>query len=192
MAGISNCRYCDKPIIWITRGNGSWHRPFDAPRELIGLDYTVSWDGELGDWMAQPVDMELTAKLVQHDCPKRTEMLAERREKLQAAQDARPAYASRRWPEESEPDEEIDRLNRNDYVPAMAIPTRSKLPERVVYRDPAPEKFIKIANQLKRRCPDCGAMPFHWCRFVDNVANQKLGRVGEESTRLHIARKDLG
>jgi hypothetical protein len=190
MAGISNCRYCDQQIIWILRPNGSWQRPFDAPRELIGLDYEVSWDAQMGDWMAAPIDLSVTAKLVQHDCPKRAELLAERRAKLQAEQELRPAMERLFGPPPDE--EDIGLPSASEVLMREAlIPTRRRLPERVVYRDPAPEKFIRVALQLRARCPKCGAMPFEWCAAMDNAANQKAGRVGDALARLHRERDSL-
>jgi hypothetical protein len=178
MAGISNCRYCDQPIVWITRTNGSWQRPFDAPAELIGLDYEVSWDPKMGDWSASPVDTEVVAKLVQHDCPKRAEMVAERRAKLEAEQELRPAMERLFGPPPD--DEPVERV--------FGTPTRRELPVRTVYRNPSPEQYERVAERIRHRCPTCGAMAFRWCVFADNAPNQAAGRVGQHTTNLHTAR----
>jgi hypothetical protein len=187
MAGISNCRYCDKPIVWILRPNGSWQRPFDAPSELIGLDYEVSWDAALGDWMARPVDHEITAKLVQHDCPARAALMAKRREEQEEMHRLPPPPIGRLdYGDDEEPDDRS--LPPASDVLTMMARSQTRVVERVVYRDPAPDKFIKVARQLRLHCPACKAKPFTWCVFVDNLANQKAGKVGQPSTRLHHER----
>jgi hypothetical protein len=167
------CKYCDAPIIWIAKPAGGWFRPFDAPEELLHLDYEVRWDKELQDWVAAPLDTEITAKLREHDCPRRREIIAQRRAQEQEEQEERPA---------------LDRLNAEpaEYPP---IPTRRSLPERVVYRNPSPEQYVRIAERLKQRCPTCKAMPFHWCTYADNPNNAAQGRVGRQTDSLHTARR---
>jgi len=71
---MSQCKYCFDSIIWISKPNGGWYPPFNATEDITTLEYELTWDDESNDWVASPVDKDLSLKLAPHDCKARQEM----------------------------------------------------------------------------------------------------------------------
>lgn len=65
---MSQCKYCFDPIIWISKPNGGWYPPFNATEDITTLEYELTWDEVTNDWVASPVDKDLSLKLSPHEC----------------------------------------------------------------------------------------------------------------------------
>lgn len=148
---MSSCGYCGNEVVWIQKPAGGWFPPFDQPEEFQNLDYEVSWSN--GDWIAEPVDKELTAKLTRHYCEEFQRIVSIRRER-QLAQAEEPS---------PEPPPSISFI------------------EVEKWREPQPEKFIRVALRLRQKCPVCGARPFEWCTYKNNP--------NEQPRQLHTMRR---
>jgi len=153
---MSQCKYCLDQIIWIQKPNGAWFPPFNSTPELKSLQYELHWDEELNDWIASPLDKGLSLKLSMHECPVRAEL-------------------KRRQAEE---EEEMATLPPPP-IGTVASPLVRTF-ERVVYRNPDPDKLIKVAKRLSIECPTCQADPFDWCTYLNNPE--------EKTTNLHTSR----
>lgn len=169
---MSICRYCGHDVVWIKRPNSeAYFPPFEDSHQLGRLDYEVTWDEEMGDWRAAPVDKALTVKLAPHRCEARLQKIAQDR----AERDAKHAMRMAAY------ETGVD----TDDLPANVEPvirTEVRYVER--WRDPAPEKLITVALRLRERCPTCGAMPFVWCHY--KLAPDEL------TTQLHTMRRVNG
>jgi hypothetical protein len=122
----------------------------------------------------------MTAKLREHDCPRRAEILAARRQRDQEEQEEREPLDRLEFDRGLPPASELLMMQARDPGPRYGSPR-----ERVIFRNPAPEKYVKVARRLKGSCPTCGAKPFEWCTYKNGE------RQGEETTDLHTARKAL-
>lgn len=164
---MSICRYCGQDVVWIKRPNSeAYFPPFADSHALGNLDYEVSWDAELGDWRAEPIDTSITVKLVPHRCEARLQKIEQDRAERDARHAARMAAYAQGLEEPAEP-------------PEPEIRTEVRWVEK--WRDPKPEKFVTIALRLKQKCPTCGAKPFVWCTYISDPE--------QETTQLHTMRR---
>jgi hypothetical protein len=153
---MSQCKYCLDQIIWIAKPNGGWFPPFNSTPELRSLEYELHWNEETEDWVAAPVDKDLSVKLTPHECPVRREILARQAEEQREMETLPPP------------------------VVGTVSPPLVRTFEKVVFRNPKPEQYIKVALRLAVHCRTCGALPMEWCTYKDSD--------GELTVNLHTSR----
>lgn len=189
---MSICTSCGQDIVWIKRpGSESYFPPFEGSDALDRMDYEVKWDEERGDWVAAPLDRDLTIKLARHDCAERRARVAEDRaeREFRREQRGRERDAARKALEEhgvspliaamavvrpSDVDVDVEQ----DPPPQPAVVPRTVYVEK--WRDPRPEQYIKMARRVAVACPTCGAVPFEWCTYKLDPATP--------TQQLHTAR----
>lgn len=140
---MSQCKYCLDQIIWIAKPNGGWFPPFNSTPELRSLEYELHWNEQTEDWVAAPIDKDLSVKLTPHECTVRQELL-------------------RRQAEE---EREMETLPPPVVGTVSGPPVRQVEVERVVFRNPKPEQYMRVFQRLSKHCRTCGAVPGEWCTY---------------------------
>lgn len=85
---MSRCKYCQEPVSWLQRANGSWYPPFEYDDQLETMEYVVEWKD--GNWTATPTNQDLQVKVQPHACLQRAVAADEHRTGLQLLAEPAP------------------------------------------------------------------------------------------------------
>ena len=169
---MSRCRYCNAPVVWVAKEEGSgWYPPMDAPEFA---EFSVAWTGTA--WVGGPGQTTGIMKL--HRCQVRTEA-----PETTAVLDTHEGpYGDKRVPRELVAEVVQTRLRAH----ADAVAKRAEDATRA--REKAREQAIYTATRLAKKCPTCAAKAFRWCTYLPNLSNDKSGLTGQFTKNLHKER----